>query len=203
MNTLRFAVFAAVAALSISLPARAAGPEVGQPAPDFTLNDTTGTPRTLSALKGKTVVLEWVNHGCPFVLKHYGSGNMQKLQRAAAADGVVWLSICSSAPGKQGHMTSAEWNKISAEKGAAPAAVLLDVDGTVGHLYHATNTPQMFVINPQGVLVYSGGIDSIPSTDQADIAKAQNYVTAALADLKAGRAVATPVTKPYGCSVKY
>ena len=203
MNSLR-RLFTAVSAAALSLIAlQAAGPEVGQPAPDFTLTDTTGQAQTLSARRGKAVVLEWVNHGCPFVQKHYGSGNMQKLQKAAAADGVVWLSICSSALGKQGNLTPAEWIKTTAEKGAAPAAVLLDADGKVGHLYHATNTPQLFVLNPAGVLVYAGAIDSIASARPEDIAQAQNYVTAALADLKAGRPVATPVTKPYGCSVKY
>ena len=203
MNSLsRLLTAVSVAALSL-IAVRAAGPAVGQPAPDFTLTDTTGRAQTLSALRGKTVVLEWVNHGCPFVQKHYGSGNMQKLQKAAAADGVIWLSICSSAPGNQGNLTPAEWIKTTAEKGAAPAAVLLDADGKVGHLYHATNTPQLFILNPAGALVYAGAIDSIASARPEDIAQAQNYVTAALADLKAGRPVATPVTKPYGCSVKY
>jgi len=203
MNSLRCLAGAALAATLCIVTLRAAGPEVGQPAPDFTLTDTNGQAHSLAALKGRTVVLEWVNHGCPFVMKHYGSGNMQKLQKAAAADGVVWLSICSSAPGKQGNLSPADWNKTTAEKGAAPAAVLPDADGRVGHLYHATNTPQLFIINPAGVLVYAGAIDSVASTRPEDLAQAQNYVTAALADLKAGRPVATAATKPYGCSVKY
>jgi hypothetical protein len=203
MTSLRTLAIAALAACALPVVLRAAPPAVGQPAPAFALPDTNGQVHSLAALKGKTVVLEWVNHGCPFVQKHYGSGNLQRLQKAAAADGVVWFSICSSAAGKQGHLSPAEWNQTTADKGAAPAAVLLDADGTVGHLYHATNTPQLFVINSAGVLVYAGAIDSIPSARPADIAGAQNYVAAALTDVKAGRPVATPVTKPYGCSVKY
>ena len=128
---------------------------------------------------------------------------MQKTQKAAAADGVVWYSVCSSAPGLQGNMSPDDWNKKSAEMGSAAAAVLLDETGKVGHLYGATNTPNLFVINPQGVIVYEGAIDSIPSARISDLAKAQNYVLAALADLKAGRPVTTPATRPYGCSVKY
>ncbi len=203
MNPLRLLCVAAVAAFSTLLVSAADRPEVGKPAPDFTLSDSNGKTHSLSAYRGKVVVLEWVNHGCPFVVKHYSSGNMQRTQQAAAADGAVWLSICSSAPGKQGHLSPAEWNKTSAAKGATPAAVLLDEAGKVGRLYHATATPQLFVIDAQGKVVYSGAIDSIPSTNTDDIAKAQNYVLAALADLKAGRPVATAVTKPYGCSVKY
>ena len=196
-----------IAALSLFLAllstpaARAQAPQVGNPAPDFSLTDTHGQTRSLSAFKGKTVVLEWVNHGCPFVKKHYGS--MQKLQQAAAADGVVWLSIGSSAPGKQGFFSAEEWNKTELEKGAVPTAVLLDPDGKVGHLYHATNTPQLFIVDAKGVLVYAGAVDSVASTKPEDIPGATNYISAALADIKAGRPVATPVSKPYGCSVKY
>ncbi|MBK8476825.1 MAG: redoxin domain-containing protein [Opitutaceae bacterium] len=196
------AALVAVVAL-VSSAAAAERPEVGQPAPDFTLTDTRGVVQSLSAFKGKVVVLEWINHGCPFVIKHYDSANMQKTQKAAAADGAVWLSICSSAPGKQGHMTPAEWNTVNAAKSAAPLAVLLDEDGKVGKRYHATNTPQLFVIDAAGRIAYSGAIDSIASAKGEDVPKAQNHVLAALADLKAGRPVATPVTKPYGCSVKY
>lgn len=203
MKSLRSLFVAAIVA-AVSLAAHAAErPEVGKSAPAFTLTDTHGTAHSLSSFKGKVVVLEWVNHGCPFVIKHYDSGNMQKTQKAAAADGVVWLSICSSAPGKQGNLSADEWNKTTAAKGATPTAVLLDADGKVGKLYHATNTPQLFVLNAEGVVVYSGAIDSIASANVEDVPKAQNYVLAALADLKAGRPVAKPVTKPYGCSVKY
>jgi hypothetical protein len=207
MKSLAHPFLAAALAVFVGLAASAASaadrPEVGQPAPDFTLTDTAGQSHTLSSFKGKVVVLEWVNHGCPFVIKQYHSGNMQKTQKAAAADGVVWLSICSSAAGKQGNLTPAEWNQTTTAQGAAPTAVLLDADGKVGKLFHATNTPQLFVINAAGVISYSGAIDSIASTKTEDVPKAQNYVLAALADLKAGRPVATPVTKPYGCSVKY
>ncbi len=203
MKSLRLFSVALLAACAALVAAAAVRPEVGQPAPDFTLTDTQGKTHALSSFKGKVVVLEWINHGCPFVVKHYDSGNMQKTQRAAAADGVVWLSICSSAPGKQGHLSAADWNKTNGAKGAAPAAVLLDEAGVVGRLYHATNTPQLFVIDAAGVIVYSGAIDSIPSAKADDVPKATNYILAALADLKAGRPVATPVTKPYGCSVKY
>ncbi len=203
MNPLRLLCVAAFAACSTLLVSAADRPEVGKPAPDFTLTDSNGKSHSLSAFRGKVVVLEWINHGCPFVVKHYASGNMQRTQQAAAADGAVWLSICSSAPGKQGHLSPAGWNKTNAEKGAAPAAVLLDEAGKVGRLYHATATPQLFVIDAAGTVVYSGAIDNKPTTNVDDVPKAQNHVLAALADLKAGRAVATPVTKPYGCSVKY
>lgn len=202
MKTLRLLFCAFLSTLGLALPA-ADRPEVGQPAPNFTLSDSNGASRSLADFRGKVVVLEWVNHGCPFVAKHYGAGNMQATQRAALADGAVWLSICSSAPGKQGHLAPAEWNATTAAKGAAPTAVLIDDAGTVGHLYHATNTPQLFIVDTDGVLVYAGAIDSIPSTKPEDVPAARNYVLAALADLKAGRAVAIPVTKPYGCSVKY
>ena len=191
--------FALISATSV----RAQAPEVGKPAPGFSLTDTHGETCNLAAYQGRTVVLEWVNYGCPFVKKHYGSGNMQKLQKAAAADGVVWLSICSSAPGKEGFMSADDWNRTETAKGAAPAAVLLDPDGKVGHLYHATNTPQMFIIDAKGLLVYAGAIDSIASTKPEDIPVATNYISAALADLKAGRSVAMSVSKPYGCGVKY
>lgn len=186
----------------LALAAQAAA-VVGEAAPEFTLTDTNGRAVSVSSLKGKTVVLEWVNHGCPFVVKHYGSGNMQTTQKAAVADGTVWLSICSSAVGKQGYFPAAEWSKVSAEKGSAATAVLLDADGKVGHLYGAKTTPHLFIINPAGVVVYAGGIDSIKSANPEDIAKATNYVSAALADLKAGRPVANANTQPYGCSVKY
>jgi peroxiredoxin len=192
---------ASVLFIAASLPLAAA--TVGAPAPGFELTDTNGKTHKLSDYTGKTVVLEWVNHGCPFVKKHYDSGNMQKTQTAATADGVVWLSICSSAPGTQGNETPAAWNKINAEKNVAATAVLIDESGNVGRAYDARTTPHMYVINDSGTLVYAGGIDSIPSSSKADIAKADNYVLAALADLKAGRAIATATSKPYGCSVKY
>jgi hypothetical protein len=176
---------------------------VGKPAPDFTLMDSTGKSHTLSAYRGQHVVLEWVNFGCPFVRKHYDSGNMQRLQKAYTGKGVVWLSINSSAAGKQGHHTPAEINAALARHGAAPTAYLVDAAGTTGHAYGARTTPHMFVVNPAGTIVYAGGIDDRPSTDVADIEGATNYVRAALDEVLAGKAVSVADTKPYGCSVKY
>lgn len=176
---------------------------IGKPAPEFTLTDTNGKSHNLSDFKGKTVVLEWINHGCPFVVKHYVDGNMQKLQKTYTDKGVIWLSICSSAEGKQGHLTPADWNKTNAEKKAMPTAVLLDGDGKVGKIYSAKVTPHMYIINAEGVLVYNGAIDSIKSTDSADVAKAENFVAKALDEVLAGKPVTTPSTAAYGCSVKY
>lgn len=175
----------------------------GQPAPDFALKDPAGQSHKLSDYKGKHVVLEWVNHGCPFVVKHYDSRNMQGLQKESVGQGVVWLAICSSAEGKQGHHTAEEWQKVNQEKGFAGTAVLLDTDGKVGRQYGAKTTPHMYVINPEGVLVYQGAIDDKPSTDQDDIPGAKNYVRAALAEARAGKPVSQGQTKPYGCGVKY
>ena len=187
--------------LAAVLPASAA--TVGTPAPNFVLTDTHGVTHKLSDYEGKIVVLEWVNHGCPFVGKHYNSGNMQATQRQATGAGVVWLSICSSAPGEQGNMPPAEWNAYDAAHNVAATAVLLDESGRVGHLYGARTTPHMFIIDKSGTLVYQGGIDSIASTNKTDLKRAENYVLAALADIDAGRPVAKPNTRPYGCSVKY
>jgi peroxiredoxin len=180
-----------------------AAPQIGSPAPDISATDTNGKRQTLSQYKGKFVVLEWTNPECPFVHKHYDSGNMQKLQKEYTAKGVVWLSINSSAAGKQGNYTPEKWNEIVKQKGAAPTAVLLDPDGKVGHAYDAKTTPHIFIINPDGKLIYEGGIDSIRSPDQADIPKATNYVRATLDEAMAGKPVTTPVSQPYGCGVKY
>lgn len=177
--------------------------QVGEPAPDFSLTDCSGKKVSLSDFKGKVVVLEWVNRGCPFVVKHYGSGNMQKLQADAAAKGVAWLSICSSAPGKQGHATPAEASKKCAEVQSAATAYLIDESGKVGKTYGAKVTPEMYVIDANGVLVYHGAIDDKKSTNPADIAGAKNHVAAALDEVLAGKPVSTPKTEPYGCSVKY
>jgi peroxiredoxin len=180
-----------------------AAPEVGQPAPEFTLTDSNGKSHNLSDFKGKVVVLEWLNHGCPFVQKHYDGGNMQGLQKKYTGEGVVWLSIVSSAPGKQGHMSPEDTNKTKAEKNSAATAVLLDEDGKVGRLYNAKVTPELFVINKEGVLVYAGAIDDKKSTDPADVATAKNHVAAALDETLAGKPVSVPTTTAYGCSVKY
>ncbi len=153
-----------------------AAPEIGKPAPAFTLTDTKGTSHNLSDFKGKYVVLEWVNHGCPFVGKFYRPGKMQEWQQAYTGKDVVWLSICSSAPGKQGHMSAADWNEKIKSTGTQATALLLDEDGTVGRLYDAKTTPHMFVIDPAGNLIYGGAIDSVPSTRSDDIDGATNYV---------------------------
>lgn len=176
---------------------------VGQPAPDFTLTDTTGKTVRLSDLRGKNVVLEWTNPGCPFVRKHYDSGNMPATQKAAASQGVVWLAVNSTEKASADYLPPPQLAAWLAERKAQPTATLMDEDGATGHAYGARTTPHMYIVNPQGVLVYAGGIDSIPSARPADIPKAVNYVNAALADLAAGRPVANAVTQPYGCSIKY
>ena len=190
-------------ALLIAAGTAFAAPQVGQPAPEFTLTDSNGQSHSLSDFKGKFVVLEWLNHGCPFVVKHYDSGNMQKLQKEYTGKDVVWLSIASSAPGKQGHMTPAETNQAKTEKGSAATAILLDADGTVGKLYDAKVTPELFIINPEGNLVYMGAIDDKKSVDPADVAGAKNYVKQALDESMAGQSVSEPTTPAYGCGVKY
>lgn len=199
----RHLLTAALAACLTALTPALFAAQVGQPAPAFTLTDTQGKSHNLADFKGKTVVLEWINHECPFVVKHYSGGAMQALQKDATGKGVVWLSVCSSAPGKQGHMSPEAWNKATADKGAAPTAVLLDEDGKVGKAYQAKTTPHMFVINPEGVLVYAGAIDSIKSTKAEDVPKATNHVKAALDEVLAGKPVTTASTEAYGCSVKY
>jgi alkyl hydroperoxide reductase subunit AhpC len=176
--------------------------KVGDPAPTFTATDTTGKVHTLSALKGKWVVLEWHNNGCPYVRRHY-AGNIQKLQHDWTAKGVVWFTVISSAPGLQGHVTAAEANAYAKAVKAAPTAILLDPKGDLGSRYEARTTPHMFVINPRGILVYNGAIDNKPSTDPADDAAVTNYVSAALTEGMAGKPITTPTSRPYGCSVKY
>ena len=190
-------------AATLTAGAVAAKPEVGQPAPAFSVADTTGKTWSLADLAGKGLILEWTNHDCPYVQKHYGSGNMQALQQEARDAGYVWLSVISSAPGKQGHVSAAEADELTEGRGAAPTAVLLDVDGAMGRAYGAKTTPHMFVIDGAGTLVYMGGIDDRATTDPADVAGAENYVRLALTDLAAGKAVSNPATRPYGCSVKY
>src|SRR5688500_7847984 len=176
---------------------------VGQPAPNFKLNDADGRVVQLSDFKGKTVVLEWNNPGCPFVKKHYGSGNMQKTQAAAKAAGAVWLSINSGAPGEQGHMNGAEAKAFVAAAKAQPTAYLLDPKGVVGKGYDAKTTPHMYIIDARGTLVYAGGIDDKPTPNPADIDGARNHVLAALSELKAGKPNSVATSRPYGCAVKY
>ena len=189
--------------LAATTTLRAEAPAVGAAAPNFSLPDSAGKTDTLSEYKGKYVVLEWTNPECPFVRKHYESDNMQKLQTEYVKKGVVWLTIDSSAPGEQGYLDGNSAKKAKDDKYAADSALLLDPDGKVGHLYEARNTPQMFIIDPEGKLIYSGAIDSIASADKADLAKATNYVRAALDEALAGKAVTHTQSKPYGCSVKY
>jgi hypothetical protein len=190
-------------AATLATAAASAAPTVGQPAPGFSAVDSSGKTVSLQDYKGKFVVLEWTNDGCPFVKKHYDSGNMQSLQKDAASNGAVWLSVISSAPGKQGHVSGAQADELSRSRKAQPAHVLLDESGDVGRLYEAKTTPHMFIVDPAGTLVYAGGIDSIPSADPDDIPKATPYVQLALAEAMAGKPVSQAVTKPYGCAVKY
>jgi hypothetical protein len=201
-NLLR-SCFAALTAAVLAVGVHAAA-VVGEAAPAFTLTDIKGTSHTLSDFKGKTVVLEWVNPECPFVVKHYEkSGNIPALQKAAASDGVVWLSINSAAAGKQGDYDAAKVAAWSEKTGAAPSAYLRDTDGKVGKTYGAKTTPHIFVINAEGILVYNGAIDGIRSADPDDVAKAETFTVNALAAVKAGKPVEKATTQPYGCSVKY
>lgn len=181
-----------------------AAPEIGQPAPDFELVDSNGQSHSLSDFAGQKVILEWTNHDCPFVIKHYGAGNMQQQQRMARDEhNAVWLTIISSKPGAQGHVSPEQANELTRSRNAAPSAVLLDESGDVGRAYAAQVTPHMYIIDEQGALVYMGGIDSNPSADPADIPDATQYVVAALGNLASGQTVAEPITRPYGCTIKY
>jgi hypothetical protein len=186
-----------------ALPLLVAAAKVGGAAPEFTATASNGKTVRLADYRGKYVVLEWHNNGCPYVGKHYNSGNMQRLQKHWTSEGVVWLTILSSAPGKQGYVTAGEENDYLTKEQAAPTAALLDPTGEIGHLYDAKTSPQMVVINPQGVVIYSGAIDDKPTTDLQDVQGATNYVTLALEQAIAGKPVQTPATRPYGCSVKY
>jgi peroxiredoxin len=180
-----------------------AAPTAGDQAPAFSATDSNGKTHNLSDYKGKYVVLEWTNSGCPFTKKHYASGNMQKLQKQWTSKGVVWLSVISSAPGKEGYKTPAEENAYLNQVNASPTAVLMDPKGDLGHTYGAKTTPHMFIIDPNGKLIYAGAIDNKPSTDRGDIDGARNYLNAALTEAMAGKAVTTASTQAYGCSVKY
>jgi peroxiredoxin len=193
------AAAASLTAISLAM----AAPIVGKPAPQFTAVDSNGTSRALADFKGKTVVIEWTNDGCPYVKKHYGSGNMQKLQQEVTAAGGVWLSIISSAPGKQGYVQGAGANQLTTSRGAHPTAVLLDPAGAIGRAYEALTTPHMFVIDPTGNVRYMGAIDDQPTTDVTTIGTARNYVREAFNAVSSGGKVAETATDPYGCSVKY
>jgi peroxiredoxin len=177
--------------------------KVGDPAPNFTGTDSNGKTQTLSQYRGKYVVLEWSNRDCPFTRKHYESGNMQSLQKEWTGKGVVWLTILSSAPGQQGYVTASQENAQLSKVHADPTAAILDPDGKIGREYEAKTTPHMFVIDPQGKLIYAGAIDDHPTPDVEDIKASKNYVSEALIQSMAGGQVATTSTRPYGCSVKY
>jgi len=198
MKKLPIYILALLTAFSLN-----AAVETGASAPEFTLTDTTGAEHSLSDFKGKYVVLEWTNYGCPFVVKYYQEGHMQALQEKMSGQGVVWLIINSGAPGKQGHVTPEQGQQQIADKGIKATAMLLDTDGKVGRAFDARVTPHMYLIDPDGKLVYQGAIDSIRSTKVKDIDKAENYVLAAYQAHKGGKPVENPVTKPYGCGIKY
>jgi peroxiredoxin len=192
-------VLAALGAFSLSAFAL----RVGQQAPNFSGKDSHGQTIQLSQYRGKYVVLEWTNSGCPYTLKHYDSGNMQRLQREWRAKGVVWLTILSSAPGHQGYKTAAEENAYIRKVHADPTAAILDPSGKIGLLYDAKTTPEMYIIDPSGKLIYQGAIDNRPTTDPADIKGANNYVSDALTQAMSGHPVTAAYNRPYGCSVKY
>ena len=202
MQRRSFLSAAAAAAILMQGHAMAAPAVVGQSAPGFTLTDTAGKPVRLADFKGKTVVLEWNNPGCPFVRKHY-QGNMQALQKEAAAQGVVWLAINSTETASGDYLSPAQLARWMQDKQAVPTATLMDEDGVVGKAYGARVTPHMFIVNAQGVLVYAGGIDSIPSSRVDDIPKATPYIRQALGEIKAGKPLSVSTSQAYGCSVKY
>jgi peroxiredoxin len=201
MRKLRHITLAAGALAVLVVSALAVRP--GEPAPDFTAVDSNGKSQHLADYKGKYVVLEWHNQGCPYTKKHYESGNMQHLQKEWTAKGVVWFTVISSAPGTQGFVTPSQENDYVKQVGAAPTAVLMDPGGSLGHLYGAKTTPHMYIIDPSGTLIYNGAIDDHRSSDQADIKNSKNYVTAALSEAMAGKPVTDSATQPYGCTVKY
>ena len=196
---------ATFAALGVVAPRHSAAnvATVSAAAPTFSLASSNGPTISLADQRGKVVVLEWTNHDCPYVRKHYDTGNMQALQKEATAQGVVWLTVISSAPGTQGYVSAAQANELTKTRKAAPTAVLFDPTGTVGKAYGATNTPHMYVVTKEGVLVYAGAIDDKPTTRRQDVESAQNYVRPALAAVATGQSVKTPVTRAYGCTIKY
>ncbi|MEM9029140.1 MAG: redoxin domain-containing protein [Pseudomonadota bacterium] len=203
MKPFRGLLAAATVAVGLSASAALAAPEIGKMAPDFVGTNTKGEAVKLSELRGKTVILEWTNHGCPYVQKHYGTGNMQALQQQAQKDGIVWLSIISSAPGTQGYVKAAKADELTTSRKALPASVVLDPEGKIGRLYDARTTPHMYIITPDGKLAYKGAIDDKPTARYSDVKAANNYVSNALKLIQAGKAVDPAITRAYGCSVKY
>jgi peroxiredoxin len=201
VKSLRFSILRAGAVLALITTALAV--KVGDPAPGFTAKDSNGKSQSLSDYKGKYVVLEWHNQGCPYTQKHYSSGNMQRLQKEWTAKGVVWFTVISSAPGTQGFVTPTQENDYLKQVNAVPTAVLMDPGGSLGHLYSAKTTPHMFIIDPSGTLIYNGAIDDHATSDPADIASSKTYVSLALSEAMAGKPISEGATRPYGCSVKY
>lgn len=199
----RVALATALLVAGASTALAQAEPKVGAAAPTFTGIDTSGKPVSLGDYKGKTVVLEWTNDGCPFVKKHYGGDSMQALQKKWTSRDIVWLTVVSSPPGEQGHVTAAQADKLTTDRGAKPTAVLLDPKGEIARAYKATVTPHMFVVKPDGVVAYMGGIDDRPSTKLEDLKGATNFVDKALTELADGKAVSTTTARPYGCAIKY
>jgi hypothetical protein len=189
--------------VAILLACLAGAQRVGEAAPDFRATDSSAQIHKLSEYRGKFVVLEWHNNGCPYTRKHYESGNMQRLQKEWTGRGVIWFTVISSAPGQQGFVTAKQENDYLKQMSASPTAALLDPQGDVGRAYAAKTTPHMFIVNPNGVLIYDGAIDNKATTDQGDIATATNYVSQALEEAMASKPVSTPTSRPYGCSVKY
>jgi peroxiredoxin len=194
---------AAMVALTLVFASTVRAAQVGSPAPDFHGTDSNGKAQNLDQYRGKFVVLEWHNHDCPYTIKHYQSGKMQSLQKEWTAKGVVWFTVISSPPGAQGYVTAAQENAYVTKTGAKPTAVILDPTGAIGHLYNAKTTPNMFVIDPAGRLIYAGAIDDHATTDVSDIGVSKNFVSAALTEAMNGKVVQTAYTRPYGCSVKY
>ena len=206
MSTLilpRRTLLAGTAALSLAPGVAFAAADVGKPAPVFTATDSNGKIHSLESYRGKIVVLETTNHDCPYVAKHYRAGNMQAQQREAAAKGIVWLTVASSAPGEQGHVTPAQANDLTTTRNAAPAAVLIDPESRIARAYAATVTPHMYIIDANGMLVYKGGIDSIATSSDSDIPKATQYVRVALGELQTGKPITNASTRAYGCTLKY
>jgi len=203
MKSLPSLVTIAALAATLAPAATFAQAVVGSPAPDFTATDSRSQSHSLHQYRGKYVVLEWHNQGCPYTRKHYVSGNMQALQKEWTAKGVVWFTVISSAPGQQGYQTDAQENAYLEQMHAAPTAVLMDGQGKLGHLYNAKTTPEMYVIDPSGKLIYEGAIDNRPTPDVGDIKGADNYLSDALMESMAGEPIAHSYTRSYGCSVKY
>jgi peroxiredoxin len=199
----RRTLLAGSAAVALMPSAAFAAADVGKAAPLFTATDSNGKTHALEGYKGKIVVLETTNHDCPYVAKHYRAGNMQAQQKEAAAKGIVWLTVASSAPGQQGHVTPAQANELTVKRGAAPAAVLIDPESKVARAYAATVTPHMYIIDAGGILVYKGGIDSIATSSDSDIPKATQYVRVALGEMLAGKPITNASTRAYGCTLKY